>query len=912
MKKVKIKKEKIKPAADKPNKLKEHNVLPLSYEKKCEYIKRVDELKKWGDEIKLYPIGFAYAEKELKLSSQVSSAPEVTFIGNYKEDYFILDHKNGENFVLKNNHNPEIIDNHYEKNLEIKGLPEGGKREVWNFLRIQDRSPSSEEMNILSQGNDKYILEDYDNDCNESENFRTVINIPKKDINIHPSDKADKRENYITSPYIINLKEKMISNLVCPTNPVSEPGEPVSESVEPVLDGQGEPILPEEANRGKKFRIKIFSPAILNFVFLAIVIVLPIYILRYYVQAKNVKGRVLGASASALENLKVGRNLLKDNSLFEAKKKFLEAEINFKTAGNILDEVNNVSYNLAFKIFNKDEELESARALLKAGEKASEISRIILNNFESFDLKGDKIEIERIDLVGLLEDFHNNLTLILPKIYDLKTNLDKVNESKIPDDYKSQIKDVKEVVDFISRKVENYEKIVELMSDFVGKDREKRYLLIFQNDNELRPTGGFIGSYALLDILKGKIVNMEMSEEGSYALQGSLLENINPPYPLRLVNSRWEFQDANWWPDFPQSAKNLMYMYEKSGGPSVDGVIAINASLVKKLFAVTGAIEMDEYGKIINSDNFILETQKAVELEYNQKDNKPKKFVADLMSKFLKRLFDLHRSELLESLVILSNGLRERDLQLYFSNTETEEKTLELGWAGDMKDIRDRDYLEIVSANIGGRKTDEVIESDVRHKTEILEDGSIIDEVQIIRKNNGVKGDYFTGVNNVNYLRLYVPEGSILLSAEGFNPPPKEIFKELKENIKEDDFLKAVNSQEKVDIISGTVIGNVFKKTYFANWTQVKPGAESTVRFKYKLPFKAINNDDEAIKYSLYIQKQSGIKNAEIIKDLKCPDDFETVWTYPGEVNCSNGEWIKLDNFKEDKFYGVIFVKKRI
>ena len=95
--------------------------------------------------------------------------------------------------------------------------------------------------------------------------------------------------------------------------------------------------------------------------------------------------------------------------------------------------------------------------------------------------------------------------------------------------------------------------IVSLSSalDSVFGDKQlKRYLIVFQNNNEIRPTGGFMGSFALVDIQKGKILNIDIPGGGTYDLKGQMKKEVEPPLPLQLSNNRWEFQDANWFPDF--------------------------------------------------------------------------------------------------------------------------------------------------------------------------------------------------------------------------------------------------------------------------------------------------------------------------------------------------------------------------
>jgi len=254
----------------------------------------------------------------------------------------------------------------------------------------------------------------------------------------------------------------------------------------------------------------------------------------------------------------------------------------------------------------------------------------------------------------------------------------------------------------------------------LGDERKMKYLIAFQNNTELRPTGGFIGSFAEMDMLNGEITNIHIPEGGTYDLQGQLTKFVEAPQPLGLINDRWEFHDANWFPDFPTSARKLMWFYDKAGEPTVDGVIAINADLIPALLEITGPIEMPTYERTIDSENFLFETQKIVELEHEKYDTTseertaeaPKQFIGDLAPLLLERIQNADMKELLAIADVIGDGLVEKDVQLYMNNTSLQSHISELGWSGEQKEAPG-DYLQIVSANLGGGKTDSVIDQQV-------------------------------------------------------------------------------------------------------------------------------------------------------------------------------------------------------
>jgi hypothetical protein len=371
---------------------------------------------------------------------------------------------------------------------------------------------------------------------------------------------------------------------------------------------------------------------------------------------------------------------------------------------------------------------------------------------------------------------------------------------------------------------------------------------------------------------------------------------VTPPQPLTLINDRWEFHDANWMPDFPSSAQKLMEFYEKSGGPTVDGVIAINATLMPKLLEITGPIEMPEYERIIDSENFMFETQKIVEFEYenyqqgDSTQETPKQFIGDLAPKILEILKNSQPDALLGVIDLISSSLNEKDVIMYMRDNEMQSNIQTLNWSGELKNTQG-DYLMIVDSNLGGGKTDTVIKQDISVDVEIQDDGSIINTVKITKQHTGLASAMFEGVNNVDYIRLYVPRGSELIQASGFEIPDENLFKTSDQLLTADpDMLLWTDSFTK-DEISETDIWNELGKTVFGNWIQTKPGETETVSFTYRLPWKFSQNDDSIIQkaksylglinldqYSILVQKQPGVETRSTTIRIINASNQKVIW----------------------------------
>ena len=195
---------------------------------------------------------------------------------------------------------------------------------------------------------------------------------------------------------------------------------------------------------------------------------------------------------------------------------------------------------------------------------------------------------------------------------------------------------------------------------------------------------------------------------------------------------------------------------------------------------------------------------------------------------------------------VFEKNLNEKHILFYFTNGELQEKVEEYGWDGKIKQSF-KDYLAVINTNIAGGKSDKRIRETISHRAEVMEDGSIINTVIIKREHTGVKNEPFSGVRNVNWMRVYVPLGSELIEASGFEQPDEIYFENPDSGWLKDPDLRREEEAVQIHAPSGTKIYEESWKTVFANWTMVDPGQTDVVYFKYKLPFKLEKKDDSGI-----------------------------------------------------------------
>ena len=451
----------------------------------------------------------------------------------------------------------------------------------------------------------------------------------------------------------------------------------------------------------------------------------------------------------------------------------------------------------------------------------------------------------------------------------------------------------------------NISKAAPIIAEALGESRPQKYLLIFQNNQEMRATGGFIGTYGILDIKEGKIKNLFI--DGVYNADGQLLEKIIPPEPIKKISASWSMHDANWFPDWPTSASKIVSFYEKTGGATPDGVISFTPTAIEKILDVTGPIEMPEYNLVINSGNFIETIQWQTEKGYDKKLNQPKKILADFAPKLLNKISNLETKKMFEILRALEEALEEKHILIFSFDPKIQNFITEKGWAGQVLKT-DKDYLSVINSNINGYKTDGVIDERIEHLSEIQPDGTIIDTVIITRRHNGGNNvyDWYNKVN-CDWMRVYVPQGSELLEAQGHTIEKIQTLKEGSDYpyFEKDPLVSEIEATMIVDEDSGTKIFQESGKTVFANWVFVSPGETVTVVYKYKLPFK-IDFSQPADSWSLLVQKQSGSLGSKFKGGIKIPEDLKIIWRYPDQLIVNSQQLTISSDLKTDRFYGVV------
>jgi hypothetical protein len=657
------------------------------------------------------------------------------------------------------------------------------------------------------------------------------------------------------------------------------------------------------------------------FVLIAVMVSLPYPAMAYYKKLKNTSSTIIERSTNGFLALQSSAVAAFHSDLGQAQQDLNRALQSFSDAESVLDGEHQIVQSLASFIPLLGNQIESRRHILSAGH------HVALGN--TYILKGIS-EVEEQKSMNLTDQFYNlreHFRFALPQYKQALNDLASVNDNVIPLEYQNSFQEFKVLFAAFVEDTENMIEFINTMEKVFGSEDFRRYLIVFQNNRELRATGGFMGSFAILDVQKGKILSLTVPPGGTYDLQGQLSERVKPPAPFLLVNDRWEFQDANWWPDFSASAKKMAWFYQHGRGATVDGVIAINATVFENLLSTLGPLTNEKHGVTLEAATALDDLQYKVEVDYDKASNTPKAIIGDLAFQLVEEFPKRTSEDVLKLLVVLHESLEQKEIQAYFTDSVAQQTIEKFGWSGQIaKTQSNQDYLMVVNSNIRGQKSDAKIKQEIEHQAEVQEDGSVIDTVVIRRSHTGTLGEIFSGAPNISYLRLYVPLGAEVVDAGGFSTIGDSAFRAPEQWATEDLDLLKIETARKFDAKTGMEVYKSFDKTVFGNWIVTNPGETSEVFITYRIPSLVSMNEStkttpnkwqsaffgskssQASRYSLVTQKQSGVES-DFVSTVIYPTGWYPAWKSREEVDLALNGGIFETHLIKDEVYGIVMEK---
>lgn len=297
---------------------------------------------------------------------------------------------------------------------------------------------------------------------------------------------------------------------------------------------------------------------------------------------------------------------------------------------------------------------------------------------------------------------------------------------------------------------------------FLGFDHPKEYIVLLQNNMELRATGGFMGSFLRLRFDHGQYSLLKV--EDIYTPDGQLDGHVDPPWPIQAAFGQgwYKLRDSNWDPDFPTAAKTIEWFFVHGGEPKADGLIAVNLSLMKEVLKIIGPIYILDQPEKITADNFYKLTQSAVETGFFPGSSQKRDFLSNLGKAVFENVKTLSidaKFKLLRSGISL---LKSKDILIYSHDDLVQKWLGDSGFDGALTDIRNTndDYLAIFESNLGANKANCCILRNVKLNKQI-QGKSLRHELKITYQNTNPASlkqpPQLWGGAYVNYIRIGVP-----------------------------------------------------------------------------------------------------------------------------------------------------------
>lgn len=648
-----------------------------------------------------------------------------------------------------------------------------------------------------------------------------------------------------------------------------------------------------------------------RFALVAALVALPVAAVAFAVDLEGTRGRVLGASTEALGELQSGGAAIAAFDFAQAQTYFASAAVSLNAAQAELDTVPQPILSVVRAVPGLGGKLKSGEHLLAAARDFADAGALVADTLAPLASQTVSLTAEEQEATTLL-DFVGTLSAtadaLKAKLTDALDHLQKVQPSTVPEGQRSTFLALRDRLPGLVTQLDRLDELTSILTGFAGGDAAKDYLLVFQNNREMRATGGFLGSLALIEAHRGSVRILEVPGRGPYEINDDSRTMVIPPPPLQLVNDRWQLQDANWWPDWPTSAAKIASFYEEARGFPIHGVVSMTPTLVEDILRETGPVDFTErYGVTLTAENFVTETQREVELDYDRQSNRPKQLIADLLPILLDRLLSVDPEKLLQTLTVLNRGLEEKHLLFFFADPALEERVQRMGWGGELR-AAPGDFVSVVHTNISGGKTDGAIDELLEYRVDADAAGTLTATVRITRTHRGNPDNPQEQIRNLDYVRVYAPQGSRFLDAVGTTTIDQSLLLAPHKDALPDKDLDAVESKAIIDEESGTRIWDEFGKTVFANWIQTNLGATQVTTFRYQLPIRLTGEDAS---YSLLVEKQPGHPGQRFRAIFAMPTEWQLQAQVPHDAwQRTDGVLTAETNLTTDRVFGLALRKR--
>ncbi len=419
--------------------------------------------------------------------------------------------------------------------------------------------------------------------------------------------------------------------------------------------------------------------------------------------------------------------------------------------------------------------------------------------------------------------------------------------------------------------VGGFSNISEGLPSLLSIKGKKTYALMFQNNMELRPGGGFIGSYALVTFSNGKLEDFTIHDV--YDADGQLRGHIEPPFQLRryLPSAHWYLRDSNFSVDNLKNASQIAFFLQLETGQQIDGVIDIDLSFVKAMLTSLGSVYVPSYNQTVTPDNFFMLTENHAEKNFFPGSTQKKDFLVNLFTAMQQKILQ-NKISYASLFSEMATAAREKHIIFTFADKPSQDLFTVNGLSSTLWDPRSQangvlnDYLGINEANLGINKVNYYITRSLDQRVMVNNTGDVSEQVTVTYTN--ASKDYtWPGGGYKNYLRFILPLNASLVKVmiDGQDQtivPAIEDFKQYEAS----NFVPPAG----LEVAREDLLG----KTTYGFLINVPPNSKKTITVIYVLAQK-ISLDTITQQYSLDYFKQPGTDQYPYSFSLTYPSTFQ-------------------------------------
>ncbi len=399
-------------------------------------------------------------------------------------------------------------------------------------------------------------------------------------------------------------------------------------------------------------------------------------------------------------------------------------------------------------------------------------------------------------------------------------------------------------ITLVEKTLSQYVPLAQILPHISGVSDDKSYLWILMNNDELRPTGGYISAYAYTNFSDG--VLKEFIVDNSRNLDtGITATNKKASLPIQTYDTEhglgrsWLFHDASWSPDYPTAAQDMMALFieqtKKQGKvlKKIDGVVAITPSFVGKFLMLTGPVDVQGYRIDATNVADVLEIDAHRGFrERGLSEEQRKQLIFDLGTTLFRTLGKKGMNEWVQIISTFEQGMNEKHMMVFHADEVVQRKVRERGWDGSVIQ-QQNDYLMLADANLGSFKSDIGVDRAIEYRADLTSTQPRISVTIHYQNKNTLM--WKTRPVYRTYARVYAPQGARLIGVTGVDQHDVAVTQEL-------------------------------KKTSFGMLIELPIGRKKSITLVYILPSTALKAP-----YSLVIQKQPGTHDIPLKVEVASP-----------------------------------------